>query len=426
MASSSHVWIAESKSGSSRASTELIPGGRDLFVSVQYVQYDDEVLLQEMKGCQFFVANFLGTVVGMDRSAAYPVFRVGRMLGSRVDGVLDLANKDSSQPDIRRRGNADLPGRISVLEVRLFNADSCGSRDENRVLDLANKDSSQPDIRRRAETRIGILELIWYWPEPVGDVQGVDRQQVCLGLVCGQRPTARTLRRDRRIKARRFPVFNRINYDAETNAVTHMGMRRIHPLLTRNLDLNLLGRNDYDSVRMRLMALSGTPTAVEVREQQRRKQNGRGKPYSRPVAPHLRRCFLDPLTHPMIELDGDDEGAVLKAKTSHHRCTICSQVKSKPVSQVIFIDINSPMLKVHHSYLCGHSHCYACVRRHLGEDSRCPVCLEVMYQPPFRQYAEEQSLAAEYPWWVAPAAGEYSWVGVVFPERPKVEVAVDS
>ncbi|KAJ7704195.1 hypothetical protein B0H16DRAFT_1482684 [Mycena metata] len=177
---------------------------------------------------------------------------------------------------------------------------------------------------------------------------------------------------------------------------THLGVRRIHPLLVRNLDLNLLGRNDYNSVRTRMMSFSMAPTSAEVREYQHVQKGQERKPYNRPLGAHFRRCLLDPLTHPTIVLDCDGEGAALRAQNSHHR------------------------------YLCGHSHCYACIRRHLAEDVKCPVCFQVMYQPPFRQYAEEQSLAAEYPWWVAPAAGEYNWVDLVFPEPPKAVVDVDS
>ncbi|KAJ7024933.1 hypothetical protein C8F04DRAFT_1269810 [Mycena alexandri] len=119
----------------------------------------------------------------------------------------------------------------------------------------------------------------------------------------------------------------------EDRASAQLSARRIHPLLARNLDLNLLGRNDYDSVRGRMLALSMAPTAAEVRQHQQRAPKGHAsKPYDRPLGAHLCRCLLNPLTHPTIELADDDEGAALRARTAHHRCTICSQVKAKPVS----------------------------------------------------------------------------------------------
>ncbi|KAJ7140433.1 hypothetical protein C8R46DRAFT_1233879 [Mycena filopes] len=173
--------------------------------------------------------------------------------------------------------------------------------------------------------------------------------------------------------------------------------RRIHPLLLRNPNLNTLGLNDYDSVRLRMLALASAPTAAEVAEERRRITAS--KPYDRPLGSHLRRCLLDPLDHKTMLGDAADEP---KPKNPHHKCGICGEVKSKPVS-----------------YVCGHSHCYACIRVQLARDFKCPTCFKIMYRPPFRQYAEEENLAAEYAWWVAPGGGEYEWTGLVFPEAPK-------
>ncbi|KAJ7023232.1 hypothetical protein C8F04DRAFT_1193688 [Mycena alexandri] len=182
----------------------------------------------------------------------------------------------------------------------------------------------------------------------------------------------------------------------EDRASAQLSARRIHPLLARNPRPKPIGT---ERLQLRQRTDAGPQYGADGGGSQTASaacQKGHAsKPYDRPLGAHLRRCLLDPLTHPTIELADDDEGAALRARTAHH------------------------------SYLCGHSHCYACIRRRLAEDFNCPVCFEVMYQAPFRQYAEEQSLAAEYPWWVAPGPGEYNWVDVVFPEPSKV-VAVDS
>ncbi|KAJ7093757.1 hypothetical protein C8R44DRAFT_890661 [Mycena epipterygia] len=92
---------------------------------------------------------------------------------------------------------------------------------------------------------------------------------------------------------------------------------------------------------------------------------------------------------------------------AHHKCSVCHLVKSHPVS-----------------YVCGHSHCYMCVRLHLESDWGCPKCARVMYQAPFRQYAEEDALVAEYPERRDGSIVEYKWDGLVFPKRPE-QVEVD-
>ncbi|KAJ7078693.1 hypothetical protein B0H15DRAFT_954374 [Mycena belliarum] len=85
----------------------------------------------------------------------------------------------------------------------------------------------------------------------------------------------------------------------------------------------------------------------------------------------------------------------------HHVCTICACVKSHPVS-----------------YKCGHSHCFVCIRMWLERNWRCPLCMKVMYEPPFRQYAEEDALTAAYPLWGDKSMVNYSWKGLKFAVDP--------
>lgn len=55
----------------------------------------------------------------------------------------------------------------------------------------------------------------------------------------------------------------------------------------------------------------------------------------------------------------------------------------------------------------------------------CPECKTLIGRAPFRQYAEEAFLAAEYPEWKDESSVEYKWDGLVFP-RPAKVIVVDS
>ncbi|KAJ7019383.1 hypothetical protein C8F04DRAFT_1276294 [Mycena alexandri] len=87
-----------------------------------------------------------------------------------------------------------------------------------------------------------------------------------------------------------------------------------------------------------------------------------------------------------------------KVKLSHHACGICKSVKAHPVS-----------------YVCGHSHCYPCIRVWLEHNWGCRDCRATMTRAPFRHYAEEDSLAAAYPGWGEGTHVDYSWRGLKFP-----------
>ncbi|KAJ6462538.1 hypothetical protein C8R45DRAFT_1108192 [Mycena sanguinolenta] len=84
----------------------------------------------------------------------------------------------------------------------------------------------------------------------------------------------------------------------------------------------------------------------------------------------------------------------------HHECGLCTMVKSHPVS-----------------YVCGHSHCYVCVRLWLEEHWTCPQCAAPMNRAPFRHWGEEASIAVEYLDWKDESAVNYSWEGLTFPQE---------
>ncbi|KAJ7767527.1 hypothetical protein DFH07DRAFT_769622 [Mycena maculata] len=78
-------------------------------------------------------------------------------------------------------------------------------------------------------------------------------------------------------------------------------------------------------------------------------------------------------------------------------CSICGEVKSHPVS-----------------YKCGHSNCYVCIRMWLEIKTSCPECRTPMDCPPFRNFAEEASIAHEYDEWEDLSQVSYDWSGLVF------------
>ncbi|KAF8145912.1 hypothetical protein K438DRAFT_1991382 [Mycena galopus ATCC 62051] len=113
----------------------------------------------------------------------------------------------------------------------------------------------------------------------------------------------------------------------------------------------------------------------------------------RPVTSLTRRSLCE------ADLYNDDaRPPVLATPKPHHVCGICFSVKSHPVS-----------------YLCGHSHCYVCIRIWLGRRKTCPECTQVMHIAPFRHYGEELGIAFDYPFWVDDSRVLYSFEGLVFP-----------
>ncbi|KAJ6453453.1 hypothetical protein DFH09DRAFT_1117329, partial [Mycena vulgaris] len=67
------------------------------------------------------------------------------------------------------------------------------------------------------------------------------------------------------------------------------------------------------------------------------------------------------------------------------------------------------------SCLCGHSHCYRCIRVSLEYRWSCPSCRSTITSPPFRNYDLEAGIAHDFPDWRDLSQVDYSWEGLVFP-----------
>lgn len=67
-------------------------------------------------------------------------------------------------------------------------------------------------------------------------------------------------------------------------------------------------------------------------------------------------------------------------------------------------------------YLCGHGHCYACIRVLLEDSWQCPKCRSPITIPPFRNYDLEEGIAFDHPDWRDTSVVDYSWEGLSFPK----------
>ncbi|KAJ7109679.1 hypothetical protein C8R43DRAFT_1139629 [Mycena crocata] len=94
---------------------------------------------------------------------------------------------------------------------------------------------------------------------------------------------------------------------------------------------------------------------------------------------------------------GGNGPPILDAEYTEHLCTICLSLKSHPVS-----------------YICGHGHCYACIRLWLEVEWGCPDCRTVMTAPPFRVFSEEKSIERLHGEWDTSRVS-YRWDGIAFP-----------
>ncbi|KAJ7019526.1 hypothetical protein C8F04DRAFT_1276125 [Mycena alexandri] len=145
--------------------------------------------------------------------------------------------------------------------------------------------------------------------------------------------------------------------------------------------MNPTSGNDVDLVRRRTSLLYGkTPEAVaKIRFAI---GNSSTSPETRRLIGHARRRdgYRIPREGPLTD--------------------ICNCVKVHPVA-----------------YLCGHSHCFTCVRLHLEHDWKCPIvsCARVIHQAPHRHYPDEQAIAYDFPDWVNTSRVSYSWEGLIFP-----------
>ncbi|KAJ7855146.1 hypothetical protein B0H14DRAFT_3449158 [Mycena olivaceomarginata] len=116
---------------------------------------------------------------------------------------------------------------------------------------------------------------------------------------------------------------------------------------------------------------------------------------------HLRSTIEKPRLAPLKKVTLYVDGRVpAHQPTSHtyYRCSLCSSAKAHPVS-----------------YLCGHSHCYACIRIWLETEWSCPVCNEIMTRPPHRHFSEEDAIADMFPEWASSTQVKYSWDWLTFP-----------
>ncbi|KAJ7044200.1 hypothetical protein C8F04DRAFT_1250798 [Mycena alexandri] len=110
----------------------------------------------------------------------------------------------------------------------------------------------------------------------------------------------------------------------------------------------------------------------------------------------------NPLTDEELYLDAH-RPTPLQTTRHYQTCSICLSVKVHPVA-----------------YLCGHSHCYVCVRLHLEHDWTCPdlSCRRLMHRAPHRHYPEEEGLEHDFAERVNLSRVSYSWEGLTFPTAP--------
>ncbi|KAJ7225333.1 hypothetical protein GGX14DRAFT_386250 [Mycena pura] len=76
-------------------------------------------------------------------------------------------------------------------------------------------------------------------------------------------------------------------------------------------------------------------------------------------------------------------------------------------------------------YLCGHSHCYVCIRRRLNTSWKCPNCQQMMRFPPFVSFDYSHLLAevckSEYAGWEDKSEVGMNFEGLTFPKRERVQ-----
>lgn len=74
--------------------------------------------------------------------------------------------------------------------------------------------------------------------------------------------------------------------------------------------------------------------------------------------------------------------------------------------------------------MCGHSHCYVCIRLWLERDFSCPTCKARMHHPPFRHWGEEQALLSDYPLYNDRSEVTYSFAGLIFPRESRTPIVL--
>ncbi|KAJ7787813.1 hypothetical protein B0H14DRAFT_3505024 [Mycena olivaceomarginata] len=144
-------------------------------------------------------------------------------------------------------------------------------------------------------------------------------------------------------------------------------------------------------------AMSTWDTADNDERARIRKALGRSGAPHKPSQEHYREPRLAPLKKATLYVDGRVP-VHQPASHEYYRCSLCNSVKAHPIS-----------------YLCGHSHCYACIRIWLETEWSCPICEEIMTRPPHQQFSEENAIADMFPEWANSTQVEYSWDGLTFP-----------
>lgn len=111
---------------------------------------------------------------------------------------------------------------------------------------------------------------------------------------------------------------------------------------------------------------------------------------------------------------GPDRPPAVDGVHEEHLCNICLCLKSHPVT---YASICYKLFCTHHQtrrYMCGHGHCYVCVRLWLERDWRCPECRSAITSPPFRVISEEKSIERIHGDWDNSVV-LYDWSGLRFP-----------
>ncbi|KAJ7808073.1 hypothetical protein B0H14DRAFT_2609189 [Mycena olivaceomarginata] len=186
---------------------------------------------------------------------------------------------------------------------------------------------------------------------------------------------------------------------------THAGEKLRWTLGTGQIDGEGIKRHWGDFRARHLLSMSGSETPDDPDD-----SDDSPPPLEAPIPPEdpsmappggiVRAGVHTRRVHPLIANDlyeGTTRPDALTNEHMYQQCGICLHIKSHPVS-----------------YRCGHSNCYVCIRLWLENDWRCPECLTVMCERPFRHYAEEQTLTESFPTWDQSKV-KYSWEGLRFP-----------
>ncbi|KAJ7149497.1 hypothetical protein C8R43DRAFT_1128489 [Mycena crocata] len=277
------------------------------------------------------------------------------------------------------------------------------------------------------------VERDWAQVNPVAFLPRNDLSAMCMDFFPPSSPFTVHLRGNRGPRAmahrprtaRNNPQVNRVS---PRHRLIYGGLGSSPPTTSADREAQRWADRDRFARRIALSSpmLSHSDRDERARLSRRARRDAANPPYIAPTPParspsatRVVRRYPDPragmrlqraieLTHSELWAEGSGPEEQV-AKKPHHRCSICHMTKSNPVS-----------------YICGHGHCYVCIRLWLERDWKCPDCATPMYRAPFRNYAEEDFLAELYPEWKDCKLVAYNWDGLVFPKPPKQVVVPDS